>query len=69
MGKSSDRTTCKDGAEKFEGKTTVKNPPRFDPRVEPVVGVFRRKGGDGDVRVAREDDERDQESPRERMHG
>ena len=47
----------------------VKNPPRFDPRVEPVVGVFRRKGGDGDVRVAREDDERDQESPRERMHG
>jgi len=33
------------------------DPPRFDPRVEPVVGVFRRERGNGDVRVAREDDE------------
>ena len=47
----------------------VKNLPRFDPRVEPVVCVFQREGGDGDVRVTREDDEGGQCIQREGRHG
>ena len=34
-----------------------------------MVGVLWREGGEGDFRVAREDDEGGQKSPREGIHG